>query len=81
MPAWQITHGIVRGAYLRTSGGNELYVRHAGERGSAGGAWLWYLDGTLMGAERNELTARAAAETAGRVMVGTHTARMAAPAG
>lgn len=73
MPAWDMTHGAHRGAYLRV-GPNELYVREWDP------GWLWYVDGIRGGATVSEITAKAAAEAAVRVMFRTHTGRMAASA-
>jgi hypothetical protein len=76
---WQMTHGVARGSYT-VAGHNQLYVRESAGRGGVSGAWLWYVDGYLMGAVASESVARAASEAAVRAMSRTHTARLAASA-
>lgn len=77
MAAWECTHGLVAGAYLR-AGVSELYVRRARKGGDG---WIWYVDGILMGAASGEAVAKAASEAAVWAMSRTHTGRMAAAAG
>jgi hypothetical protein len=82
--AWQITHGLLRGAYLKV-GASELYVRQASEKASNGtvqelGGWLAYVDGELIGAGPDEKVARAIAEAYVRQVLKAHASRVATAA-
>jgi hypothetical protein len=79
MPLWEVTHGKVRGGYLK-AGTAELYVREAAGRGGLTGGWLLYVDGRLEGTAEGEAIARAAAELAVRCMVEAGTSGEAAAA-
>lgn len=77
---WQPTRGKAKGSFA-SNDGRLLYVREDLQPdGDPTGGWRWLIDGVLMGVERDESAARAAAEAAIGAMGRTHAGRLAASA-